>query len=134
VHDWLWNAEVSSSVTSPQFAVLYALRAEGDIDQKTLGERVSLDRSTAAEVLKRLTARGLVRRIRDVNDGRRNRLRLTSTGRQTVERLTPRALRMNDVLVGVLNECEQTELIRMLNLVVDADEQLRSERAGVRKE
>jgi DNA-binding MarR family transcriptional regulator len=134
VHDWLWNAEVSSSVTSPQFAVLYALRAEADIDQKTLGERVSLDRSTTAEVLKRLTARGLVRRIRDVNDGRRNRLRLTSSGTQTVERLTPRAVRMNGVLVAVLNECEQTELIRMLNLVVDADEQLRTERAGVRKE
>ena len=32
VHTWLWNAEVSSEVTSPQFAVLYALRAEPDID------------------------------------------------------------------------------------------------------
>jgi hypothetical protein len=28
----------------------------------------------------------------------------------------------------VLNECEQTELLRMLNLVVDADERLRNER------
>ena len=48
VHYWLWNAEVSPEVTSPQFAVLYALRAEKNIDQKTLGERVSLDRSTTA--------------------------------------------------------------------------------------
>ena len=62
VHDWLWNAEVSGTVTSPQFAVLYALRAQQDIDQKTLGERVSLDRSTTAEVLTPLTARGLIRR------------------------------------------------------------------------
>jgi len=36
VHEWLWNAQVSKEVTSPQFAVLYALRAEQDIDQRTL--------------------------------------------------------------------------------------------------
>ena len=131
VHDWLWNAEVSGTVTSPQFAVLYALRAQQDIDQKTLGERVSLDRSTTAEVLKRLTARGLIRRIRDSSDGRRNRLHLTPAGLRTVERLTPLSLRMNGILVSVLNECEQTELLRMLNLVVDADEGLRNKRVSL---
>lgn len=117
---------MSESVTSPQFAVLFTLREQPDIDQKTLGEQVSLDRSTAAEVLKRLTVRGLVRRIRDSNDGRRNRLRLTPAGTQTVERLTPLALRMNAMLVRVLRAREQDEFLRMLNLVVDADEKLRT--------
>lgn len=124
VHEWLWNTQVSTTVTSPQFAVLYALRAEQAIDQKTLGERVSLDRSTTAEVLKRLTRRRLVRSLRDTRDGRRNRLHLTPSGIRTVERLTPLAVRMNRMLVSVLNECERTELLRMLNLVVDADERL----------
>lgn len=128
MHDWLWNVEVSAAVTSPQFAVLYALRAEPGLDQKTLGERISLDRSTMTDVLKRLTARGLVRSTRDSSDGRRNRVRLTAEGKRTVEQLTPQALRMNAILVGVLKDCERTELIRMLNLVVDADERLREER------
>jgi DNA-binding MarR family transcriptional regulator len=130
VHEWLWNAEVSPETTSPQFAVLYALRAEQDIDQKTLAERVSLDRSTTAEVLKRLTTKGLVRRLRDSSDGRRNRLHLTPAGRRAVERLTPRAVRMNQILISVLNECEQQELLRMLNLVVEADERLKNQRNG----
>ena len=130
VHEWLWNTEVSSSVTSPQFAVLYTLRAEQAIDQKTLGERVSLDRSTAAEVLKRLTRRGLVRSLRDTRDGRRNRLHLTPSGLRTVERLAPLAVRMNAKLISVLNECERTELLRMLNLVVDADERLQRQTPG----
>src|SRR5438128_84736 len=116
VHHWLWNAQVSGEVTSPQFAVLYALRAEKNIDQKTLGERVSLDRSTTAEVVARLKSRGLIQRFRDPRDGRRNLLRLT-----------PRAVRMNRLLVSALSEREQSELLRMLNLVVDADERLRSE-------
>ena len=130
VHEWLWSTEVSSTVTSPQFAVLYALCAEQGVDQKTLGERVSLDRSTTTEVLKRLTRRGLVRSLRDTRDGRRNRLHLTSSGKRTVERLTPRAVRMNTMLVSALNDCERTELLRMLNLVVDADERLQRQTPG----
>ncbi|HEY8736443.1 MAG TPA: MarR family winged helix-turn-helix transcriptional regulator [Candidatus Dormibacteraeota bacterium] len=125
VHYWLWNAEVSPEVTSPQFACLYALRAEKNIDQKTLGEHVSLDRSTVAEVVTRLTTRGLVQRFRDPRDARRNLLRLTPAGLRTTERLIPKAARMNRILVSVLSECEQAELLRMLNLVVDADESLR---------
>ena len=128
VHYWLWNAEVSPEVTSPQFAVLYALRAEKNIDQKTLGERVSLDRSTTAEVVARLKARGMIQRIRDPRDARRNLLRLTAAGQRTTERLIPKAVRMNRLLVSVLSECEQAELLRMLNLVVDADESLRNQR------
>lgn len=128
VHYWLWNAEVSPEVTSPQFAVLYALRAEKNIDQKTLGERVSLDRSTTAEVVTRLKARGLVQRIRDPRDARRNLLRLTPAGLRSTERLIPRTVRMNRLLVSVLSEGEQAELLRMLNLVVDADERLRRQR------
>jgi MarR family transcriptional regulator, temperature-dependent positive regulator of motility len=128
VHHWLWNAEVSAEVTSPQFAVLYALRAEGNIDQRTLGDRVSLDRSTIAELVARLIDRRLVQRIRDASDARRNRLRLTREGTRTAERLIPRAARMNRLLVSVLSDCEQAELLRMLNLVVDADEALRKDR------
>jgi len=131
VHYWLWNAEVSAEVTSPQFAVLYALRAEKNIDQKTLGERVSLDRSTTAEVVARLASRGLLQRFRDPRDARRNLLRLTALGLRTSESLIPRAARMNRLLVSVLSECEQTELLRMLNLVVDADESLRKERSSL---
>ena len=126
VHDWLWTTQVSSTVTSPQYAVLYTIQAQPDIDQKTLGEEVSLDRSTTTEILKRLTARGLVRRIRDCNDGRRNLLRLTAEGVRTVKRLTPLAVAMNAKLVAVLNSGQREELLRMLNTLVDSDEKLRN--------
>src|SRR5258708_16673073 len=129
VHYWLWNAEVSPEVTSPQFAVLYALRAEKNIDQKTLGERVSLDRSTTAEVVARLKARGLIQRIRDPRDARRNRLRLTPAGLRTTDRLIPKAVRFHRLLVSVLSEREQSELLRVLNPVGGAAQRLRNERS-----
>ena len=49
----LWNEEVSRTITSPQFATLNALYSEPDLDQRTLGHRVSLDRSTMAAVVSR---------------------------------------------------------------------------------
>src|SRR5439155_25682219 len=109
VHYWLWNAEVSGEATSPQFAVLYALRAEKNIDQKTLGERVSLDRSTTAEVVARLTARGLVVRFRDARDSRRNRPRLSAAGLRIADRLTPRPVRINRMLVSAQSDGELAE-------------------------
>jgi DNA-binding MarR family transcriptional regulator len=67
----------------------------------------------------------MIQRFRDPRDARRNLLRLTAAGQRTTERLIPKAVRMNRLLVSVLSECEQAELLRMLNLVVDADESLR---------
>src|SRR5260370_23096683 len=107
VHYWLWNAEVSADVTSPQFAVLYALRAEKNIDQKTLGERVSLDRSTTAEVVARLKVRGLVQRIRDPRDARRNLLRLTPTALRIPATLIPTAVRMRRLLAAARSAPDQ---------------------------
>jgi DNA-binding MarR family transcriptional regulator len=125
VHTWLWNTEVSMETTSPQFAVLHALRQEGDVDQKTIGERVSLDRSTTAEVLSRLASRQLIQRRRDQKDGRRNVIRLTHRGEQILLDLVPRAVRMNHLLTSVLNDGERRTLLDMLNRLVEADEGLR---------
>lgn len=57
-HYLLWNTMVSEEITSPQFAVMNALVAEPGLDQRTVGERVGLDRSTIAEVISRLAAAG----------------------------------------------------------------------------
>ena len=53
---------------------------------------------------------------------------LTAAGLRTAVRLTPRAVRMNRMLVSVLSDGEQAELLRMLSLVVDADERLKRQR------
>jgi len=104
--------------TSPQFAVLHALWQEGDIDQRTIGERVSLDRSTTAEVLSRLASRKLIQRRRDQKDGRRNLIRLTPKGQQTLLDLVPRAVRMNHLLTSALSDGERRTLLDMLNRLV----------------
>jgi DNA-binding MarR family transcriptional regulator len=117
----LWNATVSSETTPPQFIVLNSLRADPDIDQRTLGERACLDRSTVADVVARLVQRGLIRRVRDPCDGRRNVLRLTQRGESTHGYVAERAERMNQTLLSPLSGDEQAALMSMLTRLVDAD-------------
>jgi DNA-binding MarR family transcriptional regulator len=117
----LWNAQVSAETTPPQFIVLNTLRADPDIDQRTLGERASLDRSTVADVVARLVQRGLIRRVRDPRDGRRNVLRLTGRGESAHGYVAERAERMNNTLLAPLSHEEQAVLLSMLARIVDAE-------------
>jgi len=118
----LWDEEVSHSITSPQFAALNALYGEPNLDQRTLGLRVSLDRSTMAEVVARLSARGLIRTVRDMRDGRRKTITLTSKGMHTVQQLIPRTHAMTARLVGPLDTPQRDELLTLLTKVVRANE------------
>ncbi len=92
-HALLWNAMVSEETTSPQFAVLNALMEKPDIDQRTLSAHVHLDRSTIADLVARLVRRGLVARVRDPLDGRRNVLKLTAEGERLHRKLVTRTAR-----------------------------------------
>ncbi|MFJ8924698.1 MarR family winged helix-turn-helix transcriptional regulator [Streptomyces sp. NPDC102415] len=121
-HHLLWNAMVSQEITSPQFAVLNALTAEPGLDQRTVGERVGLDRSTVAEVITRLLRRELLDKVRDPDDGRRFLLRLTDEGARTHRRLALRTVGMNQVFLGPLSVEEQQTLFGLMQRVADAAE------------
>lgn len=125
-HHLLWNTMVSEEITSPQFAVLNTLVAEPGLDQRTVGERVGLDRSTIAEVVSRLGRRGLLDKVRDPQDGRRFLLRLTDDGARTHRRLTVRTARMNQVFLAPLSAEERTQLLGLIQRVADAAEGLRN--------
>ena len=118
----LWDEEVSHTITSPQFAALNALYSEPNLDQRTLGLRISLDRSTMAEVVSRLCDRGLIQTARDSRDGRRKTIALTARGLQTVRQLIPRTHAMTARLVGPLDSKQRDELLRLLTEVVRANE------------
>ncbi|MFD7433669.1 MarR family winged helix-turn-helix transcriptional regulator [Streptomyces sp. NPDC059861] len=124
-HHLLWNAMVSEEITSPQFAVLNALADEPGLDQRTVGERVGLDRSTVAEVISRLDRRGLLDKDRDPHDGRRFLLRLTGDGARTHRKLAVRTARMNQVFLAPLSAAEQTRFLELLRRVADGAEALR---------
>ncbi|WP_405975130.1 MarR family transcriptional regulator [Streptomyces sp. NBC_00988] len=125
-HYLLWNTMVSEEITSPQFAVLNALADEPGLDQRTVGERVGLDRSTVAEVISRLIRRGLLDKVRDPQDGRRFLLRLTEDGTRVHRKLVVRTARMNQVFLAPLSADEQAVFFDLIQRVSDAAEGLRN--------
>ncbi|MFC0051421.1 MarR family winged helix-turn-helix transcriptional regulator [Streptomyces actinomycinicus] len=129
-HHLLWNTMVSEEITAPQFAVLNALVAEPGLDQRTVGERVGLDRSTIAEVISRLGRRGLLDKVRDPRDGRRFLLRLTDEGLRSHRKLSVRTARMNQVFLTPLSAGEQTVFFDLIRRVADAAEELRNPAEG----
>jgi DNA-binding MarR family transcriptional regulator len=119
VHVQIWNDKIGvEGLTSPQFAVLHCLAHEEPLDQRALGERASLDRSTVADVIARLDRRGLLARRRDTVDGRRNLVMLTEDGR-AVHRVAVRAARdVNESLLGSLSAEDSAALARILNEIL----------------
>lgn len=125
VHTLLWNSMVSEEITSPQFAVLNGLAENPDSDQRSIGTASSLDRSTTADVVRRLVHRGLVTRVRDGSDARRNVLRLTAAGETMHGKLVARTARMNEVLLAPLGTQERDTFLHLMHEVATAGERLR---------
>jgi DNA-binding MarR family transcriptional regulator len=119
LHTAIWAAVVDTGLTGVQFAVLAALEVEPGLDQRTLGERISLDTSSLAEVCRRLVARGLVERRRDPADSRRNLLRVTPGGADLLARTAPQVDEVGRRLVEHLEPGEQHEVIALLAKLID---------------
>jgi DNA-binding MarR family transcriptional regulator len=110
----------AADLTTPQFAVLTALRSEPDIDQVRLSERLAIDRSTIADLANRLEERGLITRHRNPDDGRRKVLALTEEGRVLHDRTVPEVREVGRRLVEPLDEDDRETFLRCLRTIIAA--------------
>jgi DNA-binding MarR family transcriptional regulator len=119
LHVAIWSDIFPAGLTSPQFAVLHALAHEGELNQTTLRSRARLDRSTAADVIRRLVARRLVSQVKDPADARRRVVRLTTAGRAVYVDATERARQVNEAMLHGLDTTQRTELVSLLTSLLD---------------
>jgi DNA-binding MarR family transcriptional regulator len=120
-HTELWASAVGSELTPPQYAVLAAVIANPGIDQRTLGHLVSLDKSTAADVVRRLVERGHLTRDRAADDGRRDTMFVTTSGLELVKTVVAAVNRVNDVLISPLTPAEGRRFLKLLERVAYRD-------------
>jgi DNA-binding MarR family transcriptional regulator len=114
IHFAIWGQRIPESVTSVQFATLALLIRQPDIDQRTVGELLSIDTSTLAEVCSRLADRGLIERHRDKVDRRRYVLRVTPRAEELVESVVPLVEEVGDELLAPFTASERTMLLKLL--------------------
>lgn len=76
-------------LTYTQYVIMLALWEYGDSSLKGLGERICLDSGTLTPLLKKLEAKGLIKREKDANDGRGLLISLTEEGEKMKEKALP---------------------------------------------
>jgi DNA-binding MarR family transcriptional regulator len=105
-------------VRRQHFTVLTSLAEQGQASQAELGRRLWIDRSDLHAILGELESSGLVSRIRDDQDRRRNVVALTPAGRAALRRLDRRVDAAQSALLAPLSAAEQRELRRLLEQLV----------------
>ena len=100
------------------FVVLTSLAEQGPASQATLGRRLWIDRSDLHAILNDLESDGLVARVRDETDRRRNVVALTRAGRAALRRLDKRVDGAQDALMAPLTAADRRELHRLLERLV----------------
>jgi DNA-binding MarR family transcriptional regulator len=103
------------------FTVLTSLSEQGAASQATLGRRLWIDRSDLHALLNELEHGGLVARVRDEQDRRRNVVMLTPAGKTALKRLDKRVDAAQSALLEPLSTSDRRELRRLLEQLVDDD-------------
>ena len=124
------------AITPRQFAVLTAVAEAEGATQSQLVRSTGVDRSTLAELLTRLTARGLVARLRSAGDARVNQVSLTESGRALLAATQPHAAAADLALLSRLPEDRRARFLKDLRRLVapGAKAKVKKKKKGARKD
>ncbi len=106
-------------LTTPQVMVLRAIESLGDVTVKRISSDVSLSQATVTTILNRLESRGLVDRVRSIEDKRIVNAKLTAAGRDVLLS-APKLL--HDKFIHrfeSLSDWEKTQLLSSLQRVAN---------------
>jgi DNA-binding MarR family transcriptional regulator len=119
IHGFLFAEETGAfNITPVQYSLLTTLDALGEIDQNTLAIEVGLERSSVAEVIPRLHARGLVNRTQATHDKRLRLVKLTPQGKRLISKMAPAVQRAHDRTIDHLSPAERDFfMLQMIRLV-----------------
>ncbi|WP_108261852.1 MarR family winged helix-turn-helix transcriptional regulator [Mangrovicoccus ximenensis] len=108
-------------LTAVQYAVLSVLYSGEGFDQLSLSKAVGIDRTSGADVIKRLVRRGLATREPSVEDRRARVVRITEEGRRFVRSVRPKMEAAQDRLVSPLDEEEHEMFMQLLRKLIGAN-------------
>ncbi|HKD47266.1 MAG TPA: MarR family transcriptional regulator [Rhizomicrobium sp.] len=112
----------SSELTKQQFTLLCALEHNEGASQTTLVEITGIDRSTLAEMVRRMLERGLLSRERTEEDQRANAIALSPNGRKALRGARNAADRAERALLDALPAPERQKFVRSLSQIASAAE------------
>lgn len=111
------------SITPVQYGLLTTLSEHPNIDQTSLCAEVGVDRTTMADVLRRLEERGLVKRKPSATDGRIKTASITPRGRKVMLEMYEAMREAQIKFLSPLAPQDRISFIRMMMQLVEGNNQ-----------
>ena len=105
-------------LTARQFIVLSIVASTENPSQTMICEQSGIDRSTLADIVRRLVARGLLTRRRTRQDARMYAVKITDAGLAVLEKARPVARSVDQEMLGVLTASQRQEFEATLRLMI----------------
>jgi DNA-binding MarR family transcriptional regulator len=109
-------------LTAFEYSLMALINANKDVNQKQLGQALELSASSLTVILDRLVERGMVRRVRGIEDRRATFIHLTAGGAKLVHRGTQVAVETNAEAMQELSPGERMLLLELLQKIARIDE------------
>ena len=124
----LFQAEAAAiDLTPRQFAVLVAVAEHQGLKQTDLVDRTGIDRSTMADLVRRMLKKGLLQRRRTKHDARAYSVKLTDRGEQALKMGDAIMARVDQMLLGSLpNRLAQEFVTGLERIVAQHERHMRS--------
>jgi DNA-binding MarR family transcriptional regulator len=113
------RATERNGLTARQFVVLSVVASEDNPSQTTICEHSGIDRSTLADIVRRLVARGLLARRRTRQDARMYAVRLTDAGQKALDAGAAAAKSVDQSMLSVLTPSQRSDFEAALRLMVE---------------
>ena len=124
-------------LTQRQFAVLEAVSIKAGLTQTELVRMTGIDRSTLADLVARMTAKGLLERERSALDARAKAVRLSEAGQAALEAARPRVAAADKRILALLPKARREGFLDLLTSLTEAadaaPEQARAEAKAAKK-
>lgn len=129
--DHVSRAFVGAGLTPRQFTVLISVAKDPNASQTELVRATGVDRSTLADIVRRLVEAGLLQRRRTREDARAYAVRLTPKAIELIEQLSAKAAHAEQSLLGALSEEDRSHFLALLRKLIEgqgtvADQRLSS--------
>jgi len=118
-----WEQFLPHNITPVQYGVLTIVSRLPGLDQTRLGQEIGLDRTTTADVVKRLEHRNLLKRIPNPDDKRSRLVHPTAEGQGLVSELEEKLTHAQDKLLSPLRPAERAILMDLMQRLVKANNQ-----------
>ncbi len=134
----IYNEEsAASGLTQRQFAVLEAASHNAGLTQTDLVKATGIDRSTLADLVARMTAKGLLMRERSVLDARAMTVKVSEEGLAALEAARPCVAAADKRILALLPKSRRDSFLEILSLLAQtadmAPEQAKLEAKAAKK-